>query len=97
MNSFKNKSKRESTKNKILSGSGHETHYSKKFIEQRKQSINTSCNCGIKWMNLFTENQLQDIFNRFNSMKSYSEQYLFLKSLVIPSIKETKVRQKYRK
>ncbi len=48
-------------------------------------------------MNLFTENQLQDIFNRFNSMKSYSEQYLFLKSLVIPSIKETKVRQKYRK
>jgi hypothetical protein len=40
MNSFKNKCKRESTKNKILSGSGHETHYSKKFIEQRKQSIN---------------------------------------------------------
>jgi hypothetical protein len=31
MNSFKNKCKRESTKNKILSGSGHETHYSKKF------------------------------------------------------------------
>ncbi len=41
MNSFKNKCKRESTKNKIVSvsGSGHETHYSKKFIEQRKQSI----------------------------------------------------------
>jgi hypothetical protein len=47
MNSFKNKCKGESTKNKIVSvsgsgsGSGHETHYSKKFIEQRKQSINT--------------------------------------------------------
>ncbi len=69
MNSFKNKCKRESTKNKILSDSGHETHYSKKFIEQRKQSINTSCNCCIKCMNLFTESQLQDIFNRFNSIK----------------------------
>jgi hypothetical protein len=63
MNSFKNKCKRESTKNKIVSGSGsgHETHYSEKFIEQRKQSINTSCNCDIKCMNLFTESQLQDI------------------------------------
>jgi hypothetical protein len=68
MNSFKNKCKRESTKNKIVSvsGSGHQTHYSKKFIEQRKQSINTSCNRGIKCMNLFTESQLQHIFNRFN-------------------------------
>ncbi len=62
MNSFKNKCKRESTKNKILSGSGHETHYSKKFIEQRKQSINTSCNCGIKRMNLLTENQFKHKF-----------------------------------
>jgi hypothetical protein len=41
MNSFKNKCKRESTKDKIVSGSGsdngsgsgHETHYSKKLIE----------------------------------------------------------------
>jgi hypothetical protein len=45
MNSFKNKCKRESTKNKIFSGSGsgsgHETHYCKNFIEQRKQSITT--------------------------------------------------------
>jgi hypothetical protein len=60
MNSFKNKCKRESTKNKIISGSGHERHYSKKLIE-RKQSINTSCNCDIKCMNLFTESQLQHI------------------------------------
>jgi hypothetical protein len=75
MNSFKNKCKRESTKNKIvsISGSGHEIRYSKKFIEQRKQSINTSCNCSIKCMNLFTESQLQDIFNRFNSIKMNCE------------------------
>ena len=63
MNSFKNKCKRESAKNKILSGSGHETHYSKKFIEQRKHSINIWCNCDIKCMNLFTESQLQDILS----------------------------------
>ena len=41
MNSFKNKCKRESTKNKIVSvsGSGHETHYSKKFIESNKSIL----------------------------------------------------------
>ncbi len=58
------------------SGSGHETRYSKKFIEQRKQSINTSCKCGIKCMNLFTESQLQDIFNRFNSIKMNYEKII---------------------
>jgi hypothetical protein len=73
MNSFKNKCKRESTKNKIVSvsgcgcGCGHETHYSKKFIEQRKQSINTSCVniCSLfKYCSNFVKMNLNISFNK---------------------------------
>jgi hypothetical protein len=71
MNSFKNKCKRESTKNKIASvsgcGCGHETHYSKKFIEQRKQSINTSCIniCSLfKYCSNFVKMNLNISFNK---------------------------------
>ncbi len=73
MNSFKNKCKRESTKNKILSGSGRETHYSKKFIEQRKQSINTSCICSLfKYCSNFVKMNLNISFNKNELRKKYN-------------------------
>jgi hypothetical protein len=72
MNSNKKVYKREIIKNKILSGSGHKTHYTNKDIEPRRQSTNVLCNCDIKCANLFSENQKQEIFNRYNSLKSHS-------------------------
>jgi hypothetical protein len=70
MNSFKNKCKRESTKNKIVS---HETHYSKKFIEQRKQSINTSCFCSLfKYCSNFVKMNLNISFNKNELRKKYN-------------------------
>ncbi len=55
MNSNKKVYKREIIKNKILSGSGHKTHYTNKDIEPRRQSTNVLCNCDIKCANLFSE------------------------------------------
>jgi hypothetical protein len=75
MNSFKNKCKRESTKNKIVSvsGSGHETHYSKKFIEQRKQSINTSCIYSLfKYCSNFVKMNLNISFNKNELRKKFN-------------------------
>ncbi len=76
MNSFKNKCKRESTKNKIVSvsgsGSGHETHYFKKFIEERKQSISTSCICSLfKYCSNFVKMNLNISFNKNELRKKY--------------------------
>jgi hypothetical protein len=87
--------KKELIKNKILKGSGHQTHNSEKYIESKKQRIDILCNFEIKCENLFTEIQLRDVFNRYYSLKSHNEQHLFLKSLVIPSKKETKIRQNF--
>jgi hypothetical protein len=95
MNSIKKVYKREGIKNQILSGSGHKTHYTNKEIEPRKQLTTVLCSCEIKCANLFSETQKQEIFKRYNSLKSHSEQYLLLKSLVIPSEKEKKIRQKF--
>jgi hypothetical protein len=95
MNLNKKLYKREITKNKILSGSGHKTHYTNRDIDPRTQSTNFLCNCGIRCANLFSENQKQEIFKKYNSLKSHSQQYSLLKSLVIPSEKQRKVRQKF--
>jgi hypothetical protein len=73
MNSFKNKCKIESTKNKIVSGSGRERHYSKKFIEQRKQSINTSRICSLlKYCSNFVKMNLNISFNKNELRKKYN-------------------------
>jgi hypothetical protein len=87
--------KRELIKNKIIKGSGRQTHYNEKYIEPKTQKINTLCNCEIKCANLFTEFELKDVFNRYYSLKSHNEQHLFSKSLVIPSKKEIKIRHNF--
>jgi hypothetical protein len=74
MSSKKVNKKKEETKRKIISGSGHQTHYTNRRIEPKRQTIN-SCNCAIKYVNLFTQNQLKQIFDRFYSLianKTYS-------------------------
>jgi hypothetical protein len=48
------------------------------------QTLVFNCFCEKKCSNLLTESQKIEVFNRYNSLKSHSEQYLFLKSLVIP-------------
>jgi hypothetical protein len=42
--SSKKVSKKEETKRKIISGSRHQTHYTNKRIEPKRQTINL-CNC----------------------------------------------------
>jgi hypothetical protein len=49
----------------------------------------------IKCVNLFTENKLKEIFDRFYSFKIHSEQNLFLNSLVTHSERFTKIRQQF--
>ncbi len=46
--SSKKVSKKEETKRKIISGSGHQTHYTNIRIEPKRQTINL-CNCAIKY------------------------------------------------
>jgi hypothetical protein len=48
--SSKKVNKREKTKRKIISGSGHQTHYTNRRIEPKRQTINL-CNCAIKCVN----------------------------------------------
>ncbi len=64
--SSKKVNKREKTKRKIISGSGHQIHYTNRRIESKRQTINL-CNCVIKCVNLFTENQLKEK-NNFKSI-----------------------------
>jgi hypothetical protein len=54
--SSKKVSKKEETKLKIISGSGHQTHYTNSRIEPKRYAINL-CNCAIKCVN-FIQNQL---------------------------------------
>jgi hypothetical protein len=59
-------------------------HYSNKIKPAKVETINFNCNCGIKCVTLFSEEQKQQFFDRHNSFKSDEQQYLFLKSMVIP-------------
>jgi hypothetical protein len=71
-------SKRERIKSCILKGRPTILHYSNKIKPARVQSINFNCNWGIKCETLFSEEQKQELFNRYNSFKSHEQQYLFL-------------------
>jgi uncharacterized protein YueI len=86
--------KKEETKRNIISGSERQTHYTNRRIEPKRQKINL-CNCAIKCVNLFTENQLKEIFDRFYSLKTHNEQNLFLNLLVTHSERVTKIRQQF--
>ncbi len=44
----------------------------------------------------FSDQQKQEIFNRYNSFKSHDQQYVFLKSLVI-SVKNNSIDNKTQK
>ena len=76
--------KSERIKSCILKGRATISHYSNKIIAARIQIINFDCNCDIKCAALFSEEQKQEFFNHYNSLKSHEQQYLFLKSMVIP-------------
>jgi hypothetical protein len=59
--------------------------YSYKIIPARDQTIDFDCECKIKCSKIFSDQQKQKIFNCYSSLKSYDQQYVFLKSLIIQS------------
>ena len=71
MISNKQNYKCERTKCKIISGSGHQTHCSNKYIEPSKQLIDISCNCEVKCASLFTNKQKLQVFKQYNSLKTH--------------------------
>jgi hypothetical protein len=78
------KFKKENVKKAILKGEQYVTHYSNKLIAAKKQLIDFDCKCKIKCATTLTFNQKKEIFDRYYALKSHSQQFLFLKPLVIP-------------
>jgi hypothetical protein len=76
--------KREFIKKCIIAGKEHSTHYSNKILPSKTQNTTFTCICEPQCVFKFTEYQLNEIFNRYYSLKTHNEQHLFLKSLVIP-------------
>jgi len=76
--------KRQKIKSCILKGRPIISHYSNQIIPARVQTIDFDCECKIKCSKTFSDRQKQKIFNRYNCFKSHDQQYIFLKSLVIP-------------
>jgi hypothetical protein len=90
MNKSKKGKKCDKIKSDIIKGKQHFTHKSEKLIIEKKQTLIFDCFCKTKCSNLLTESQKIEVFNRYYALKSDSEQYLFLKSLVIPIYNENK-------
>jgi hypothetical protein len=84
MNKLKKGNKCDKIKSDVIKGRQHFAHKSGSLILERKQTLVFNCFCEKKCSNLLTESQKIEVFNRYNNLKSHSEQYLFLKSLVIP-------------
>jgi len=76
-----------------LKGRQHFAHRSGKVIPSRKQTLIFDCFCEIKCSNLLNENQKIEVFKRYNDLQSHKEQYLYLKSLVIPVDNNNKIKK----
>jgi hypothetical protein len=95
MSSNRNIYKRERIKNDILKGKQHLAHYSDKLMPARVQKSFFECDCPTKCSSILTDNQKKEVFERYNSLKSHSEQYLFLKTVVIPINSNDKKRREF--